>query len=282
VKVDTVHEATWRRLNRPHGRLSFERVLDGLEECARCYNRTLTKIARDLRVRGLGPDGVTLFDFKAGFEDPARGALTTLDWAVTVVDPTAASGQLAADLARMVRDMRDGSSRRRASAGERATAATRGSEQRGRRAMSTPVRVGIIICDRYRSCAGGKCFRALRAREGAFSAYAGCEVELVGFTSCGGCPGGNIEYAPEEMKKNGADVIHLATGFVVGYPPCPYIEHFQRFIPEKYGIPVVIGTHPIPEKYYQTHTACGTWESAVWPPLVEPTLADAATRLTYD
>ena len=44
--------------------------------------------------------------------------------------------------------------------------------------MATPVRVGIIICDRYRSCAGGKCFRAVRNREGAFSAYAGQDVEV--------------------------------------------------------------------------------------------------------
>jgi len=65
-------------------------------------------------------------------------------------------------------------------------------------------KVGIIICDRYRSCAGGKCFRSLTAREGAFARYEGEEVELVGFTSCGGCPGGNVEYAPEEMKNNGA------------------------------------------------------------------------------
>ena len=110
--------------------------------------------------------------------------------------------------------------------------------------MSDVVRLGIIICDRYRDCAGGKCFRALRAREGAFSAYAGRDVELVGFTSCGGCPGGNIEYAPEEMKKNGAEVVHLATGFVVGYPPCPHLDHFLKFIPEKYGLQVVVGTHP--------------------------------------
>jgi predicted metal-binding protein len=148
--------------------------------------------------------------------------------------------------------------------------------------MSTAVRIGIIICDRYRSCAGGKCFRALRAREGAFSAYAGRDVELVGFTGCGGCPGGNIEYAPEEMKKNGADVIHLATGFVVGYPPCPYIEHFRRFIPEKYGIPVVIGTHPIPEKYYRTHQQCGTWSGTEWGALLAATMADETTRRAYD
>jgi predicted metal-binding protein len=148
--------------------------------------------------------------------------------------------------------------------------------------VPNPLRVGIIICDRYNTCAGGKCFRALRAREGAFSAYRDREVELVGFTTCGGCPGGNIEYAPEEMKKNGAEVIHLATGFVVGYPPCPHLDHFRQFIPEKYGIPVVIGTHPIPQKYFLTHTHCGTWRAPEWALRLEPTLTDEATRKAYD
>jgi predicted metal-binding protein len=148
--------------------------------------------------------------------------------------------------------------------------------------MGEPVRVGIIICDRYRTCAGGKCFRALRKCEGAFSAYAGREVELVGYTTCAGCPGGNVEYAPEEMKKNGATVIHLATGLVVGYPPCPHIEYFRRFIPEKYGIPVVVGTHPIPQKYLLTHERCGTWSGPEWRELLAPTVADETTRLAYD
>jgi hypothetical protein len=30
------------------------------------------------------------------------------------------------------------------------------------------VKIGIIICDRYRSCGGGKCFRAMRERTGEF------------------------------------------------------------------------------------------------------------------
>ena len=86
----------------------------------------------------------------------------------------------------------------------------------------TMKRIGIIICGRYQSCGGGKCFRALRERAGAFAAYPKDEpVELVGFSTCGGCPGGNVEYVPEEMIKNGAQVIHLATGLVVGYPPVP-------------------------------------------------------------
>ena len=148
--------------------------------------------------------------------------------------------------------------------------------------MSETVRVGIIICDRYRSCAGGKCFRALRAREGAFAAYAGKEVELVGFTSCGGCPGGNVEDAPEEMKKNGATVLHLATGLLVGYPPCPHIDYFRRFIPQKYGIPVVVGTHPVPQKYLVTHAGCGTWSGPEWAERLEAAMTDEPTRRAYD
>jgi predicted metal-binding protein len=92
--------------------------------------------------------------------------------------------------------------------------------------MST--KIGIIICDRYRTCAGGKCLRALKNREGAFSTYKDEEVELAGYTTCNGCPGGNVEYAGEEMVKNGAQVVHLATGLLVGYPPCPYIDVFKK------------------------------------------------------
>jgi predicted metal-binding protein len=148
--------------------------------------------------------------------------------------------------------------------------------------MKNSTKIGIIICDRYRDCAGGKCFRALRNREGAFDSYRDRAVEVVGYATCGGCPGGNIEYAPEEMKKNGADVIHFATGFVVGYPPCPYIEYFKKYIQTKFGLSVVVGTHPIPEKYYQTHNTLGTWDAPEWQDLIRPTLADREIRLSYD
>lgn len=144
-------------------------------------------------------------------------------------------------------------------------------------------KIGIIICDRYKSCGGGKCFKAMKNREGAFNIYdKDTELELVGFTSCGGCPGGNIEYVPEEMLRNGVEVIHLASGFVVGYPPCPYINHFRDFIQEKYGLKVVVGTHPIPEKYYLTHSKLGTWSGEEWDALIAPSLSDKATRLAYN
>lgn len=142
--------------------------------------------------------------------------------------------------------------------------------------------IGIIICDRYRGCAGGKCFKSLRNREGAFSIYEDSQLELVGYTTCKGCPGGNVEHSPEEMLNNGADVIHLATGMVVGYPPCPYIDHFKSFIEEKYGLEVVVGTHPIPQKYYEVHKNLGTWDSPEWEKKIEATLSDKDTRMAYD
>ncbi len=147
--------------------------------------------------------------------------------------------------------------------------------------MST--KIGIIICDRYKSCAGGKCFKSLSRREGAFDIYPKEEdVELVGYTSCGGCPGGNIEYTPEEMANNGAEVIHLATGFVVGYPPCPYIDQFKSLIKEKYGLKVVVGTHPIPEKYLTLHSKMGTWNSSEWQKKIKPTMSSEELRLAYN
>ncbi|MDX9782935.1 MAG: CGGC domain-containing protein, partial [Bacteroidales bacterium] len=73
--------------------------------------------------------------------------------------------------------------------------------------------------------------------------------------------GGNIEYVPEEMVKNGAEVIHLATGLVVGYPPCPRIKQFKEYIETRFNIPVVIGTHPIPLKYLNTHDKLSFWNS---------------------
>jgi predicted metal-binding protein len=143
-------------------------------------------------------------------------------------------------------------------------------------------KIGIIICDRYRTCAGGKCLRALRSREGGFSRYKDTDVELVGYATCGGCPGGNVEDAPSEMKRNGAQVIHLATGLVVGYPPCPWLKTFQEFIPAKYQLEVVVGTHPVPQNYFATHAQLGTWDSPEAQEAILPILVDEETRRAYD
>jgi len=145
------------------------------------------------------------------------------------------------------------------------------------------MKIGIIICDRYKKCAGGKCFRAMQKREGAFDIYNKKDnLNVVGYSSCGGCPGGNVEYVPEEMIKNGVEVIHFATGVVVGYPPCPYIKKFKTYIEKRYKIKVIIGTHPIPQKYYLMHKILKTWRSKEWKEFIKPTLSTEIIRKSYD
>ncbi len=144
------------------------------------------------------------------------------------------------------------------------------------------IKIGIIICARYNNCAGGKCFRSFRKREGAFSIYENKEAEIAAFTTCGGCPGGNIEYAPEEMKKNGVTHLHLATGFLVGYPPCPYMEYFEKFITEKFELKVIFGTHPIPQKYFIPHTKLNTWHTKFLEKAIQPCINNEHIRLNYD
>ncbi|NCD41778.1 MAG: CGGC domain-containing protein [Bacteroidia bacterium] len=149
--------------------------------------------------------------------------------------------------------------------------------------MSKSKKTGIVICDRYRNCAGGKCFRAMKNNEGAFSMYDDdTKSEVVAYPTCGGCPGGNVEYAPEQMKKNGVEGIHIATGLVVGYPPYPYTSHFKQFIEQKYKIPVVVGTHSIPQNYGLTHQKLKTLGSEEWQELIAPTFCDEKIRLFYD
>ena len=62
----------------------------------------ISKIARDIILHRKDQEPVTLIDFKAGFEDSARGAVTSLDWAIVVVDPTTASMEIAANMRDMV------------------------------------------------------------------------------------------------------------------------------------------------------------------------------------
>jgi len=63
----------------------------------------ISKIARDFVLRTGSVNEVMLVDFKAGFEDSARGALTNLDWAIQILDPNAASVSMTIHMDQLVR-----------------------------------------------------------------------------------------------------------------------------------------------------------------------------------
>ena len=64
----------------------------------------------------------------------------------------------------------------------------------------------------------------LRERRGVFEGV-GEDIELVGFTNCGGCPGKRVPLRVRELVKRGADTIVFAScikkGTPIGYP-CPF------------------------------------------------------------
>lgn len=138
--------------------------------------------------------------------------------------------------------------------------------------------------DDIKAAVAGNAWRALKERAGGFSIYSPQEeIELVGYSNCGGCPGGNIEYVPEEMIKNGAEIIHLATGLVVGYPPCPRIKAFKEFIETQYGVKVIVGTHPIPMKYFSEHKKMSFWEKTNMRGIAQELFSDSETIMrNYD
>ena len=84
------------------------------------------------------------------------------------------------------------------------------------------------------------------------------------------------------MVKNGASVIHLATGLIVGYPPCPNINAFRSFLEKRYNVKVITGTHPIPKKYLNMHTILGTWDTDVWESIIAPVITDENISAQYD
>lgn len=68
----------------------------------------IAKIARDFELATDGTPLVALLDFKAGFEDSARGVITNLDWVIVAVDPTNAAVQMAAHMDDLVAKLRAG------------------------------------------------------------------------------------------------------------------------------------------------------------------------------
>lgn len=147
--------------------------------------------------------------------------------------------------------------------------------------MGEKKKIGIIYCQRYNQCGGGKCLRAMRNRDGAFSIYQDQEIDLVSSTALDGNLCENKECLPDKMTKNEIKVIHLGTGIVVDYPSFPKIKNFQNYIEQQFGVKVVIGTHPITQKIYLTHKKLNTWDSPDWQEVIQPILATEKIRLAY-
>jgi predicted metal-binding protein len=105
------------------------------------------------------------------------------------------------------------------------------------------VKVGIIRCMQTENfCPGTFDFKAIANRTGAFEGVEE-EIEIIGFISCGGCPGKNTILRAKKMVRLGADTIVLASciqkGTPIGYP-CPFAKKMKDSLVKALGEKIAI------------------------------------------
>lgn len=91
-------------------------------------------------------------------------------------------------------------------------------------------------------CPGTTDFKIIKEKKFAFEGVQN-EIEIVGFISCGGCPGKKAITRAAEMVKRGADTIAFASCITKGNPigfACPHAEKMKAAIIEKVGKDIVI------------------------------------------
>ena len=100
------------------------------------------------------------------------------------------------------------------------------------------MKLGIIRCQQTEDfCPGNGCFKAVKHKKCAFEGT-GEDIELVGFTNCGGCPGKKAILRAKLLLERGADTIAFASciqkGTPIGYP-CPFHARMKTLL--KAGLP---------------------------------------------
>lgn len=108
-------------------------------------------------------------------------------------------------------------------------------------------KVGIIRCQQTEDiCPGTTDFKV--AREGKLAFEETGPVEIVGFVTCGGCPGKRAISRAKLMVERGAEAIVFAScvskGNPIGYP-CPHYEKMRDAVINNLGpeIKIIEYTH---------------------------------------
>ncbi len=114
------------------------------------------------------------------------------------------------------------------------------------------MRAVILACDKIRDkirvgCL--KCFKALSEKSGKFAEVD--DLEIVAWTSCGGCPGfpiARLKLIDEMLKAEGKsfDVVFLASCMLMAEKNfCKMdLNEVEKKIREEFGVEVIRGTHP--------------------------------------
>ena len=100
------------------------------------------------------------------------------------------------------------------------------------------MKLGIIRCMQTEDyCPGTSDFKAIRKKSGAFADVEG-DINLIGFTNCGGCPGKKAALRARELVNRGVDTIAFASCIKKGMPiyfPCPHAEKMMELVKKEVG-----------------------------------------------
>jgi len=106
---------------------------------------------------------------------------------------------------------------------------------------------GIIRCQQTEDmCPGNTDFKVASTGKLAFEETGA--VEMIGFVSCGGCPGKRAVARAKLMVERGAEIIAFASCISRGNPigfPCPHFDTMRDAIIKKIGseIKIIDWTH---------------------------------------
>ncbi len=108
------------------------------------------------------------------------------------------------------------------------------------------MKVGIIRCMQTEDmCPGTTDFKSIRQKSGAFAGVTE-DIEIVGFTNCGGCPGKKAALRAKMLVERGADTIAFASCIHRGTPiayPCPFAKKMTELVQRIAGPDVTILDH---------------------------------------
>jgi len=99
------------------------------------------------------------------------------------------------------------------------------------------LKVGMFRCQQTEDmCAGNTDFKI--AKEGKFAFEETGPVEVVGFVSCGGCPGKRAVMRAKTMVERGAEAIVFVSCITKGNPigiSCPHYQKMKEAVIQKVG-----------------------------------------------
>lgn len=103
-------------------------------------------------------------------------------------------------------------------------------------------KIGIIRCQQTEDmCPGTACFKVATGGKLAFEEFGECEI--IGFVTCGGCPGKRAIPRAKMLVDRGAEIIAFASCIFKGTPigfSCPNAETMKAAITKKIGDEIIL------------------------------------------